>query len=379
MLDFTSLLLCVSLSAGAGGLILVMSWVSARDDAFLLTCALGALLIATSTVFSAFYVRHHETWIVSLAYLFLLCGLATIYGTAWEVRHRARAWRAIAVAAIIAVGVCVPFHAVGYNGLGFVFGFLAAIVLHALIAYNYWSAREESPLTLTGLAVVYGLVGLTFVPRALLVALDGKIVMDGPPQNWAQTVGLAAVVAAAPVLAALTIVLNQQRLVRVHRAEALTDPLTGLPNRRGLYESVGPIARPASLVLFDIDHFKAINDTHGHAVGDEVIILFSRALHRSLEPHQLLARLGGEEFVLLDWGGDPQRIVAQAETVRAAFAECVTAELALRCTVSGGVASGTVDAGGLSGLLALADRAMYQAKRDGRDRLAVDRPLALAR
>jgi diguanylate cyclase (GGDEF)-like protein len=144
-----------------------------------------------------------------------------------------------------------------------------------------------------------------------------------------------------------------------------------------LTESFGPSRENVGLVIFDIDHFKRINDTRGHSVGDEVIVLFARTLTRHLRPGQMAARLGGDEFVLVDRHGGEAPLVRQAEDIRRVFTEDVMAKLDLVCTVTGGMAAGKANADGLPALLGAADRALYHAKRQGRDRLAASGPAAL--
>lgn len=168
------------------------------------------------------------------------------------------------------------------------------------------------------------------------------------------------------------------------RAAARTDYLTGLSNRHGFFEqgefmlaARGGDA-PVSLLAFDLDHFKAINDRHGHAAGDAVIRLFAvvvRDLIRDVEiPDPVVARLGGEEFAALL----PGRGLAEArrigEAVAARFAE--TSVEGIRATVSVGLAEGRPGRGDLGQLLANADRALYRAKALGRNRVEVAGPAA---
>ncbi|MFG1372442.1 GGDEF domain-containing protein [Xanthobacter oligotrophicus] len=374
MLDFTSLLLSIFLSAAGISVVLFGAWVTSRKDGFLLTCAVGAVLVAMSVVFSAFYAKSPQIWVVTSAYALLLGGLSTIYGTAWQFRNDVSPSRAIAVAAGVALGLTLPPHALGYNGVGFFIGFLCAAGLLILAAHHFWMARQEAPGTLITLAAFYFVIGLSFLPRAALVAMEGQAIMPGPPQNWAQNASLALIVAAVPALGALTIALNQKRLVRAHRQQALTDPLTGLPNRRALVEKIDSLNGPVALVLFDIDRFKTINDTRGHAIGDQVIILFARTLLRRARPGQMAARLGGEEFVVVSPTARLEALELEAEQIRRDFAVRARTELDLACTVSGGLARGEAGADNFALILAAADRALYRAKQLGRDRLLVEEP-----
>ncbi|NIZ89987.1 GGDEF domain-containing protein [Kineococcus rubinsiae] len=143
------------------------------------------------------------------------------------------------------------------------------------------------------------------------------------------------------------------------------DPLTGLLNRRGL--AAAPAATPSCwLLLLDLDHFKRINDEHGHAVGDETLVWFADLLSAGTRPGEVAARIGGEEFVLrLPAGVDA---AARAEELRAAVAS-PSQDRPVPVTVSIGVAGGGWAQ--LPEVLAAADAALYAAKRAGRDRVVL--------
>jgi diguanylate cyclase (GGDEF)-like protein len=156
-----------------------------------------------------------------------------------------------------------------------------------------------------------------------------------------------------------------------HRAHSTLDQLTGLLNRRALEPRFAEIAQqaalshqPVSVVLGDIDHFKRVNDEHGHAVGDDVLREVAAALRGSLRSFELLYRYGGEEFLLLLPGADEDAAARIAATLRAAVAALYPAGLEVTCSF--GVATATTD---FDGLLPSADAALYAAKRNGRNRV----------
>lgn len=161
-----------------------------------------------------------------------------------------------------------------------------------------------------------------------------------------------------------------QRLLR-------TDHLTGACNRARFFEigerearHVPLRRRPLSVIAIDVDHFKRINDTHGHAVGDEVLKALTRACQGVLGRDSVFARVGGEEFAAL-LSCDLQRTLDVAESLRAAIAGLAvpSPEGSLRVTASLGCAVLTSSTGSLAALLAEADKALYAAKRAGRDRV----------
>ena len=162
---------------------------------------------------------------------------------------------------------------------------------------------------------------------------------------------------------------------------ATRDPLTGALNRRAFMEAVGPLFAPASrgessigFLLLDIDHFKAVNDAHGHAVGDRVIQEVARKMQQCARGADLVCRYGGEEFCMVVAGIDRRGLGAFAERLRRRVeAECGQAvrEIEdLRITVSIGTEIYTGGKGSVESLIDHADQALYRAKRNGRNRVA---------
>ncbi|TFI42564.1 GGDEF domain-containing protein [Rhodococcus sp. 1R11] len=164
---------------------------------------------------------------------------------------------------------------------------------------------------------------------------------------------------------------------RVHLSDAMTDPLTGVLNRRGLEAgAVGTADGPVhpALVLIDIDHFKAVNDHHGHSAGDVVLRLTAMRLTISAGRYATVSRLGGDEFVVLV--PDPTPTLGEfAERLRHAVHNDADD---IPITVSVGAALPHVDPRSthtrFDRTLAAADEALYRAKRNGRNRVALARP-----
>ncbi len=181
-------------------------------------------------------------------------------------------------------------------------------------------------------------------------------------------------------------ILAKDRTVRFYKMAAATDPLTGVLNRRGFFQGAAIVmarnrrsSTPVSVLAFDFDHFKSINDRWGHAVGDSILHLFATVARKTMRADDVIGRFGGEEFVAII----PSKLsdaAAVAGRVRGAFA-AAAAEVdgrPIAATVSAGVACGsplaTVDA-----LIAAADAALYRAKSTGRDRVeTTDEPVAAA-
>ena len=179
------------------------------------------------------------------------------------------------------------------------------------------------------------------------------------------------------------VVVRQITKARRLRLLAMTDPLTGLANRRHTdyrgneaFKMARLTGRPFCVLAIDIDHFKAVNDTHGHAVGDTVLQRVGRECQRTLRQNDLIGRIGGEEFVGLLPETSLEAAVQVAERIRGGVAALDLDDLVpgLRVTISLGVAALVRHDGDFASLLDRADKALYRAKESGRDRVEVAGP-----
>jgi len=178
-----------------------------------------------------------------------------------------------------------------------------------------------------------------------------------------------------PAITVVLILLQRSALVAKLRDAATQDGKTGLLNAATWDErAAGELRRaerdhsPAAVLLIDLDHFKLINDTHGHLAGDDALRAVATALTSELRGHDLIARYGGEEFAVFLPTADPQAAITVAERVRSRIAHASTAPA---MTASIGVAHypqhGTV----VPNLFAVADAALYDAKGSGRNRVCI--------
>jgi diguanylate cyclase (GGDEF)-like protein/PAS domain S-box-containing protein len=183
------------------------------------------------------------------------------------------------------------------------------------------------------------------------------------------------------------IAIENARLYEEVQELAITDALTGVFNRRGLFqigerevERANRFQHPLAVIMLDIDLFKDINDTCGHAAGDEMLCALAACCRAQLRTVDVIGRYGGDEFVLLLPETDRVSAAQVAERLR-----CAVEELAVRLdavdgaapqivhiTISQGVSLLTPDIADLTGLLARVDKALYAAKQSGRNRVAVD-------
>lgn len=174
------------------------------------------------------------------------------------------------------------------------------------------------------------------------------------------------------VIAALAVPhLEIARLERLARV----DPLTGALNRNGLDDALAraTIAPPLAAAVVDLDHFKAVNDRHGHPIGDEVLRHVAAVLSEAVRASDAVVRIGGEEFLLVLFGASRAQARQIAERARETVAatQIQTTAGAVAVTASIGVASLGTDEG-WTDLVQRADRAVYRAKREGRDRVIAD-------
>jgi diguanylate cyclase (GGDEF)-like protein len=172
-----------------------------------------------------------------------------------------------------------------------------------------------------------------------------------------------------------TVAMARERQELLHKITANTDSLTGLATRRAFYEQAGSMIEaahetgaPVSLILFDLDGFKAINDTYGHGPGDEVLKTFGGSVRKMLRSTDLIGRLGGEEFAALLPGAGMEAAYVVAERTRVAFTAACRGIGDFSATVSAGVARADGEQS-LDTLLKQADEALYRAKTMGRNRV----------
>ncbi len=176
----------------------------------------------------------------------------------------------------------------------------------------------------------------------------------------------------------ISLALERYRFLAVVQRQASVDDLTGLYNHRFLVDSLGQqialaerLGAPLAILMMDIDHFKALNDFHGHHAGDLALSTFARTVAGNVRRADLIARYGGEEFVVLMPNTSAREALLVAEKIRGAVAATdvtLADQVAVRLTVSIGVAAYPEDTDNAAELFTMADGALYLAKRTGRNR-----------
>ena len=372
-LDYHSLLTAFALSGCGLAITFFVSWLASRTERFLIAWTFGVAFMALGVLIYSWYAQTMAPAVGAAGYTILLTGLAFVFGAGREFRTGILPWRSMTVMAIVSsLAMAVPMLA-GYNGVAIVILNVAATIILLITAWDYWLGRAEARLAIPLLTVLYVLTGLSFVPCAILLLLDGEWRLSQAPSNWAEDLNIVVCLLTLSGIGALSLALNQARLARGHKRDAEIDPLTGLLNRRALLSRIEDIKVPAALIIFDMDHFKTTNDVHGHLAGDEVLRSFGKILMLSARSKGLAARLGGEEFALLLPGASLVTAAKLADGVRRRLAKRHFSGNggSFASTVSAGVAWSEQSVIDFDTLLHDADKALYAAKRNGRDRVAV--------
>ncbi|AWN35710.1 GGDEF domain-containing protein [Methylobacterium radiodurans] len=369
-LDITTLLIVTFVLTVMVGILFLFAWRQQRETPALLIWGLAHLLGALGSAGLALRGLIPDSLSIVLANAAILTGYGLIWSgvEAFEGR-RFRPLLAFGGALVWLALCCLPAF---YAAIG------ARVVVASALAAAYCTAsalalragraeplpsRTVTALVLAAYAACYALR----IPAAVLVPF--RETRNPLQSGWVTGLCFAAMLFTLAIAFGF-IALVKERAEHRQRIAASTDGLTGVANRRAFVaEAEARLARgePVALLLFDLDHFKAVNDTHGHAVGDAVLVAFC-ALARALMPEAVIGRLGGEEFACLIADDGPAAVLARAERVRGAFAAVALPELPeLRLAVSAGVARAA--GGAFDTLMRRADNALYAAKRAGRDRV----------
>lgn len=300
-----------------------------------------------------------------------LAGAALVLGSGWFAQRAARVewshwiakFRLFVTAGTVAIALALLER-------GFLVGLSGLIVAALGAAHSAVDRRDVLPLFAPPLALTVAVMHVADVERFVFVNA---------------TFFLALTFLVALLLAGVLEQANRRAFLaeQALRRESRLDPLTGVANRRALAEhGHAMLARarragtPVAVLLLDLDRFKTVNDRHGHTVGDQLLQALAAHARAQLRETDVFGRWGGEEFVALLPDTPPAQASALAERLRASVAQASwqCGQVALRATVSIGVASATVppdaDLDALwPRLVDAADAAMYRAKQQGRDRV----------
>ncbi len=313
------------------------------------------------------------------ANMFMVASHALILAAIYEFQRRKFApWKFFVplVLMLITTGLLIEDIAGRFVWCGLIYAFQVVLIVRAL-----WSDAEMRKgrawrLLLGGALMILAVLGMRAV-----AALSGMVDFAQPQNHvamhWVQVITFASVMATALLGSVGFVLLIKERTDRENMHMAMTDSLTGVPNRRALMYQAGVMRAqrsglPMSLLMIDIDHFKRINDTYGHPAGDEVLRQAAALMEKRLRAGDMLGRYGGEEFCVIAPDTESKGAQVLAESLREILATTPlkTEKGEISITVSiGFTCCTTIGSRELKGLLLEADSAMYQAKQAGRNRV----------
>jgi diguanylate cyclase (GGDEF)-like protein len=259
-------------------------------------------------------------------------------------------------------------------------GIMAAYTWAA--AYEFWRGRDEALVPRWPAILMLFSHGALFLLRTPLAAAvhvspGNNLAMSG----WLELLSVEALLFTISI-AFILLAMAKERTEYRHARAARTDPLTGIANRRGFLEQTALSRRaaagtqPAAVLLFDLDHFKSINDQYGHAVGDRTLQIFADIAKAHIGMAGTVGRWGGDEFVAVLTNTSREIAATVAERIQIAM-EKAAADIDGRlvgATVSTGMAFSSHGSFELPVMLLKADQALYRAKAEGRNRLAISTP-----
>jgi len=381
-LDVHTLVLVSSLLLGALGGLFLINWWDDRGRAELRDWGLGFLLVVPGVVLVGARGTIGDAWSIGLANALVLAAYGFVLSGAIRFAEKRPLPGTTLAGAAVWAGLCLWPRFFDRFDLRVIAVSVICGVYVTASARVLWRRWRIEPLpSLRRSAAALAVVAVFLAARAATMAAwpveaSGTAAIRTVWLTWLSLVLLVFSLVAAHLLLAM----SAERASLRHRRRADSDDLTGILSRRAFVEraerrlAAAPTA--GTLMFFDIDHFKSINDAHGHGIGDEVLVAFARLVGARLAPNDLFARWGGEEFVLYLAGDDFVAGRRIAEEIRRDFAARVFDEAgeAFSATVSVGLSAPALAGADLDRLIAWADAGVYAAKRAGRDRVAAIDP-----
>jgi diguanylate cyclase (GGDEF)-like protein len=364
------------------GLLLLLAWVQNPSTQAMAWWGSAHLMRSLSVAFYGLYGSVPGVVSIELAgvLLFTSFGLTWAGARVFDGRSAHPAW-VLSGAVLWLVASQFP----GFLGSGELRNLLSAVIVAGFswaAAWELWRGRTEALMSRWPAIILLFAHGVSFLLRTPLNA--AQLASDHALASAWVTVLSAESLLFSISIAFVALAIGKERSEQGHKVAARVDPLTGLPNRRAFMTDGQEITRtqiargrPVAVFLIDLDHFKNINDSYGHAMGDRVLKLFSEVCRERLRATDLVGRLGGEEFGVLIADATRDNAFLVAERIRSAFqdaARMVEAE-PVAATLSIGVSINQDPEQNFDAMLNQADQALYRAKGRGRNRIELA-PLA---
>ena len=379
LIDLPTLMIAASFIAATSGFFLVFAWLQRRESWAILWWAVANLILAVSVTLLSLHGASFGRPSQIVAMTLLNVCPAMIWAAARSHNNRQpNRYIVVAGALLWLLAFTLPGFRASLDAQTFFSLSIVAIYLFAAGAeFGFGHAVRVS--SRWPLIVLLFSNGLVFVISAGQ-AITGNLPLSGDEilSSWFGFVLLEVLVFIVGT-AIFVVAIDRERSELRQKTLASVDGLTGVASRRAFFDEAEVLLKsckaagaPCSLILFDLDHFKKINDTHGHMAGDKVLETFGECVRDVLRSADLVGRPGGEEFAIAIPRQDSPIVQAIAERIRIAFsARCRELDaLRLIPTVSGGVATAQPHST-LDSLYAAADQALYKAKQLGRNRVEI--------
>ncbi len=376
-----TLLILVVIAEAAFAIQLLLVWNVRRNEQSLLWWAVGSLCGALGCL--ALVLRGEVSEAISITLGNVLIQLAWTFRWVGMRQFAAQPLRLAWVLALpLAVGLLFHFRDVlhlGFRERVLVISATISVTL-ALTVLDAWRAQRLERLQMRRVMMVSLALNIAYHLFRAIYALGGSLPESllTPDQVYSMLLLVMITLNLMTQISCLTMVFERHegRLIRA----ATVDGLTDLLNRPGFFPLAerqlrrnAQDAEPASVLVIDLDHFKRINDTHGHDAGDQVLRAFAGCLRAELRAADLIARSGGEEFWVLLPAAPSEQALEVAQRLCSKFAELEIhwQQAILRNSVSIGVTEIALPQETLQSALQRADTALYQAKREGRGRVVI--------
>ncbi|MGB6818323.1 MAG: GGDEF domain-containing protein [Pseudolabrys sp.] len=358
-LDLPTLSLVAVCIAGLLGVFLIIDWMQQRNVRALAWWGSAYLIGASAMALASMPTPLIESPpVVPGALTFLACGMI------WNGVRLFQGRRILTTATFIGAALWLGIGQIPgalENGHGQILGALIVPVYTFFIAFELWRERHRTRYSRAAAIVVPCVhAGIFLVPLAMRAFLPSDY-----NAAWLTVFTLETIIYAVGT-AFIVMLMVKDHHVHVYRTSACTDHLTGLLSRRAFFENAHTLCaaqarrkEPVAMLMFDLDHFKSINDRFGHAVGDEVLRVFGQVVRASTRADDIIGRFGGEEFIAIVPGG-----VESASKIaeRVLQDSRRRAQLSRRCYEP----VTAIDA-----LISRTDAALYRAKHGGRNRLHI--------
>ena len=378
LFNIPTLALCFCATAVTIGIFVVGLWLRDRGRQDLLFWSIGFAFGASGMLLTALRVELPGWLALGVANVLVSagCGAFWLGFRAFDRQPLPFGWALAGAVAWSAFYWGVPGFAEDINGRIIVMS--VVIVFYSLLAAaSVWDHRGAEPLPSRRLvSILLATHAVAYFARIPMAILLPTTVVNGVPKSIWYGIFTFEMLLHALACGFAIFTLVRERIERGFRVASETDALTGVLNRRAFLDRAEAGLRSRSggvLMVLDLDHFKRINDSFGHAAGDRVLVQFAELVTRQLGRGMVFGRIGGEEFALFAPSSALADGMAFAEEIRATFAGAALADNgdAIAASVSIGVCSLEGKGCDLGALMAQADRALYVAKAEGRNRVSL--------